>query len=202
MTRSLGVTEGTRAGAPAPGTARGRLVEVAGYLGGALVVAALGLFLADHWIDLGDTGQVVALVVITLLLVGAGAVVASIGVGGTPRSGPVATTYAAGSRRRCSPAPRSRAPCTVGRVVDLADVGGCWSSWPGFLGGVAMVVLGAVAYRVLPSAVALVGLAGGAFTAVVSSASTSSARPRARSRACSSWRWGSLGRAQRDRCLP
>ena len=57
-----------RAGRDAPP----RLVEVAGYLGGALVVAALGLFLADSWVDLGDAGQVAALVVITLLLAGAG----------------------------------------------------------------------------------------------------------------------------------
>jgi len=169
VTRSLGTAATTGEPRGASGSARGRLVEVAGYLGGALVVAALGLFLADHWIDLGDTGQVVALVVITLLLAGAGAVVASIGSG-----------YAAARagrddvRRRLASALLTGAAVagavTVGRVVDLADVGGRWSSWPGFLGGVAMVVLGAVAYRVLPSAIAQAGLAGGAFTAVVSSA--------------------------------
>src|SRR5690242_2760020 len=60
VTRSLGASATAGETRGAPGSARGRLVEVAGYLGGALVVAALGLFLADHWIDLGDTGQVVA----------------------------------------------------------------------------------------------------------------------------------------------
>src|SRR6476646_8445358 len=51
VTHALGATTSDRAAAPGP--ARGRLVEVAGYLGGARVVDEQRLFLADPWIDLG-----------------------------------------------------------------------------------------------------------------------------------------------------
>lgn len=158
VARTLGAATGT------PGSARTRLVEVAGYLGGALVVASFGLFLADRWADLGDSGQVAALIVITLLLAGAGALVALIGGG-----------YAAmrtgddDARRRLSSALLTGAALagavTVGRVADLAG-GDSFTAWPALLGGIAMVLFCIGAYYVAPSALVLLGLAGGALTAV------------------------------------
>ena len=154
--------------APAPGATaagRARLVEVAGYLGGALVVAAFGLFLTDRWSDLGDTGQVVTLVLVTLLLAGAGAVVAVIGGGyAEMRAGRDDV------RRRLTSALLTgsavAAAFTVGRVVDLVQTG--YASWPGALGGIALVVAAAVAYRIAPSVLGLLVMAVGAMTAIIS----------------------------------
>ncbi len=170
VARALGTSGATT-------NARGRLVEVAGYLGGSLVIAALGLFLADNWADLGDSGQVSVLVVITLLLGVAGGVVAAIGHGGYD-------AIRAGrdeARRRLSSAllvgTAFAGACTVGRVADIAEVGGQdYSSWPWLLAGLTMVGLGVAAYRLAPSAAVVVGLAGGALTALFAAVDVVDAR--------------------------
>lgn len=151
----------------ASATTRTRLVEVAGYLGGALVVASLGLLLADNWVDLGERGQVAALVVISLVLAVAGLVVANLGSGlGAIRRGHDDV------RRRLSSALLTGAAIggavTVARLTDLARDAEDYSSWPGLTGGFALVALGAAVYALVPSALVQLALAGGALTTVTS----------------------------------
>jgi MFS family permease len=55
-----------------PTSLRRRLAELAGYVGGALVVVAGALFLSDQWIDLSVGEQVGLLAGITVVLFGAG----------------------------------------------------------------------------------------------------------------------------------
>jgi MFS family permease len=64
-----------------PTSLRRRLAELAGYVGGALVVAAGALFVADQWMDLSVGQQVGLLAGITVLLFGAGVAVGVTGGG-------------------------------------------------------------------------------------------------------------------------
>ena len=60
---------------------RRRLAEVAGYVGGALVVAAAVIFLTEEWATLSTTGRVSTLAVIGLVLFGSAVVVLRTGGG-------------------------------------------------------------------------------------------------------------------------
>ncbi|MGE5719440.1 MAG: hypothetical protein ACM3XQ_06165, partial [Nocardioidaceae bacterium] len=62
-------------------TLRRRLAELAGYVGGALVVAAGALFVADQWMNLSVVQQVGLLVGIAVLLFAAGVTVGVTGGG-------------------------------------------------------------------------------------------------------------------------
>ena len=64
-----------------PTSLRRRLAELAGYVGGALVVAAGALFVADQWMDLSVGEQVGLLAGTALLLFGAGVAVGVTGGG-------------------------------------------------------------------------------------------------------------------------
>jgi MFS family permease len=64
-----------------PTSLRRRLAELAGYVGGALVVAAGALFVADQWMDLTVGQQVGLLAGIAVVLFGAGVAVGLIGGG-------------------------------------------------------------------------------------------------------------------------
>jgi uncharacterized membrane protein len=161
VSRSLGLAE-----RPQPRGAGLRLAEIAGYVGGALVVAAVGLVLATGWSELSATAQVTALAVITVLLGAAGLVAAR-----------VAGGYAElrdgrdDARRRLTSAllvgAGIAAALTVGRLVET--VGDEFSSWPSLAGGATLAVLAAAAYRlVAPSALGQLAMAGGAVTAVTS----------------------------------
>jgi hypothetical protein len=72
----------TRASTPSPAAAvpgasrGGRLAEIAGYAGGALLLGAGALFLTSGWNDLSETARVVVLVGMTALLIVAGGLVA------------------------------------------------------------------------------------------------------------------------------
>lgn len=56
-----------------------KLVEVVAYLGAALVVAAIFLLISQEWENLGETGQVLALGGVTVILAIAGIVAAMVG---------------------------------------------------------------------------------------------------------------------------
>ena len=60
---------------PAPRTS-GRLAEIAGYAGGALLLGAVALFLASGWKDLSEMSRVMILVWTALLLIVAGGLIA------------------------------------------------------------------------------------------------------------------------------
>jgi hypothetical protein len=65
-----GVTTQSRWGA------QGRLAEVAGYAGGALLLGAAALFLTDGWQHLSDTTRALSLTGLAVLLIVAGAIIA------------------------------------------------------------------------------------------------------------------------------
>ena len=65
-------------------SSRGLLVEIAAYVGGALVVASIGLFLAQQWADFSDTLQVVVLAGIAVLLAAARVIAVVVGGGYQP----------------------------------------------------------------------------------------------------------------------
>jgi hypothetical protein len=67
--------------AQVPAAATGRLAELAGYAGAALLVGAVGLFLRTGWQDLSDPSRVVLLAVATAMLAAAGAAIATAGTG-------------------------------------------------------------------------------------------------------------------------
>ncbi len=157
VSRSLGVPD-----EPQRRTGAGlRLAEIAGYVGGALVVAAVGLVLATGWNDLSEGAQVTALAAITVLLAVAGLVAGKVGGG-----------YAElldgrdEVRRRLTSALLNgaslAAALTVGRLVEVAQ--DTFTSWPALAGGATIVVLAAAAYRVAPSALGQLAVAAGAAT--------------------------------------
>lgn len=149
-------------------TSRGLLVEIAGYVGGALVLASAALFVAQQWDNLSDTMQVVVLAAIALLLGAAAAVVAVVGGG--------AAEVRAGAddvRRRLvvalSTAGALAAAVTVGRVVELAtrtDQGN--GSWPIVAGSATMFALSAALYWLLPSLLGQLAMIAAVFMGITS----------------------------------
>ena len=132
-------------------SSRGLLVEIAAYLGGALVVASIGLFLAQQWADFSDTLQVVVLAVIAVLLAVAGFVAVRVGGGYEPLR-----TGGDEVRRRLSAAlltaAAAAAAITVGRVVEIQTRSASGNgSWPVLSGAITLLVLGAIAYALVPS---------------------------------------------------
>jgi hypothetical protein len=140
------------------------LVEIAGYVGGALVLASMGLFLAREWNDLSETVQVVTLGVVALLLAGAGVLVSRVGGGYAElRAG------ADEVRRRLTSvlvtAAAVAAAVTVG--VQVSHTTEEFSAWPVFAGAVTAAVLVTVGYRYAPSALGPVAMAVSAFIATL-----------------------------------
>jgi uncharacterized membrane protein len=159
VTRTLGEQPAGRTGAGS------RLAEIAGYAGGALVVAAVGLLVATGWTDLSETGQVVALGVITVVLAVAGLVAVKVGGGYAElRDGRDEV------RRRLASAllvgAAVGAGATVARLVEVA--GDEMTSWPALLGGLTALVLGGAACRLASSALVQLAMAGAAGTALLS----------------------------------
>lgn len=133
---------------------RGPLVEVAAWLGAALVLAAAGLFLADGWSDLGRGGQAAALGGIAVLLAGAGLLARR----------PAHTRRLAGGLL-------SAAAVSLGFAVGLAVdavVGTPWSDWPGVAGALTVAAAGALAHRLVPGVAAQLAVIAGLFAAVPS----------------------------------
>jgi hypothetical protein len=149
-------------------SSRGLLVEIAAYVGGALVVASLVLFLAQQWTNLSDGGQVAALATIAGLLAVASASAARVGGGVAPlRAGRDDV------RRRLTAALLTAAALaasvTVGRAVDL-QVGQLTGngSWPVLAGALTMLVLAALAYAFVASVLGQLAMLGAVFVAVTS----------------------------------
>ena len=146
-----------------PGT-RNLLVEIAGYVGAALVVTALALFAGQYWDDLSTPARVATLAAVTLVLTAAALVLARMG------SGHTALHHGGDDvRRRLTSAVLVAAALagalTVGQV--LAPAVDPVSSWPGFAGAAAMVLLTAIGYRSVPSALAAAALAVAGVTTVM-----------------------------------
>jgi hypothetical protein len=132
-----------------------RLVEVVAYLGGALVLAAGFLFVAQSWDDLGDVGQVAFLAIVALVLGIAGAVTTG---GRTAPRGDL--------RRRLAGTLLTGAALASGLAVGVAielstDPGVAGVSWPLVAGGVVFAAGSAVAYRFASTALGLIGMIGG-----------------------------------------
>jgi hypothetical protein len=164
------VTDALESPAPADGPLRRglpQLVEVVAYLGGALVLAAGALFLVEQWDELGFAARVAWLAVSTLVLLVAGLVAAKV-----PARGPALRETTDDVRRRLAGSLLTfaglAAASLVGQLLDhamqpdLQDV-----YWPGVVGALAGVVVGAIGYRLAPTAVGLVGIMVGAVTAVM-----------------------------------
>jgi hypothetical protein len=147
----------------AGGRALPRVVEVVAYVGGALVLAAGGLFLVQQWDDLGFAARVVMLAVVAGVLALAGTVASWV-----PGATSVRET-AYDSRRRLAGTLLTGAALVLaflgGYVVDH-ELGTPYPDvyWPAVLGAAAGVLVAAAAYRVAPTAVGLVGLLGGLIT--------------------------------------
>ena len=141
-------------------SSRALLVEIAAYVGGALVVASIGLFLAQYWAEFSGTVQVTALAAIGAVLAAAGFAVS--------RVGPGYAALRAGRddvRRRLASAlltaAAAAAGIAVGRLVDLR-VGGAVEneSWPIVAGALTALVLAAAAYAYAPSVLGQVAMTG------------------------------------------
>jgi hypothetical protein len=152
---------------------RTMLVEIAGYVGSALVLASVGLLLAQLWDDFSETLQVALLAIIAVVLAGAGIAVSRVGGGHAE--------LAAGRdemRRRLTStlltAAALAAAFAVGQqaAFTVDDVS---SAVPSVLGGVTMAVLAAVGYRYAHSALGLVAIAGAVLQVVVTGAEDGSA---------------------------
>ena len=153
--------------------ARTMLVEIAGYVGSALVLASVGLLLGQLWDDFSETLQVAILAMIAVVLAGAGVAVSRVGGG--------YAELAAGRddmRRRLTStlltAAALAAAFAVGQQATFA-VDDFTSSMPSLLGGVTMAVLVAVGYRYAHSALGLVAIAGAVVQVVVTATEDGSA---------------------------
>jgi hypothetical protein len=146
---------------------RSGLVEIAGYAGGALVLAALGLFLADRWGGFSRQEQLAAFVVIAALLLGAG-VAAALASGGLREL----RQPAEATRRRLTSTLLSAgalsAGLSAGMAVDIWGPSGQDGEWPAFAFGLTVTVVATAAYRVAPSALAQLVLLCGAVVALTS----------------------------------
>lgn len=155
---------GAPAAHPQPGvTARGRLVEIAGYLGGALVLAAVALFVAQEWASLTGTVQVTLLAGAALVLALAGLAVASVGSSlSAVRSG------AEPVRRRLASALLTGGGVAtgfaVGQAVSLS--GDVEEPWPIVVGAATAALAVGLGYAVVRSAAAVVVAAAAALQAV------------------------------------
>jgi hypothetical protein len=153
--------------APAPGRTprRGGLVEIAGYAGGALVLAALGLFLADRWGGFSRHERLAAVTAIAVFLLGAGAVM-GLASGGVR----ALREQSEATRRRLTStlvsAGAVAAGIAAGMAVDLWGSAGTDAEGPAFAFGLTVTALAAAAYLLAPSALAQLVLLGGLTTTV------------------------------------
>lgn len=149
-------------------SSRALLVEIAAYVGGALVVASVGLFLGQYWADLSDTVQVSVLASIAVVLGVAGLAVSRVGTGYAElRAGHDEV------RRRLASAMLTAAAATagvaVGRLVDvLISEEVVNEARPVVAGALTALVLAAAAYAYAPSVVGQLAMAIAIFIVVIS----------------------------------
>jgi Predicted membrane protein (DUF2157) len=153
--------------------ARTMLVEIAGYVGSALVLASVGLLLAQLWDGFSETLQVAILAMIAVLLAGAGIAVSRVGGG----LGELASGRDEMRRRLTSTLLTAAALSAAFAVAQQATfaVDDFSSVVPSLLGGVTMAVLAAVGYRYAHSALGLVAIAGAVLQVCVTAAEDGSA---------------------------
>jgi hypothetical protein len=148
---------------------RRRFAELAGYVGGAFVVAAAVLFLADQWVNLSVAEQVGLLMGITVVLSGAGIALGVTG-GGLPalRAGTRPVRRRLGSVLFSAAAGTATAGVVVllEDVVDLRGTGVDVDALIGLVGSLTLVILGAVGYRLAPTMLGQLVIGGGAAFAV------------------------------------
>lgn len=159
------ILDAPAAAGPAPSSGMAKVVEVVAYLGGALVLAAGTLFVAQSWSDLGRGGQVLALVVVTAVLAVAGLVVSTADDG-------VAQLRDHAARRRLAGtlltgAALAAAGATAVAIENPSDRDFTGVDWPTVLGSLVLLVAAAVAYRWAPTALGLLAMLGAALTGVV-----------------------------------
>ncbi len=172
---SIGVVAGVLgSGARSPGgtgepTRRSlpQLVEVVAYLGGALVLAAGGLFLVQQWDGLGFGARIALLAVVTAVLAVAGVVSARV-----PAGQPAVREDSQDVRRRLAGALLTGAALAasflVGYVLEeRGDFGYPGAYWPAVAGAAVGVLIAAIAYRIAPTALGLVAMLGGVVTVVI-----------------------------------
>jgi len=144
-----------------------QVVEVVAYLGGALVLAAGGLFLAQQWGDLGFGARTALLAVVTAVLAVAGVVSSRVPAGLSLRDEDQDV------RRRLAGALLTAAALAasflVGYVLDdRGDFGYPGVYWPAVAGAAVGVLVAAVGYRIAPTAVGLLGMMAGLVTVAIS----------------------------------
>jgi hypothetical protein len=138
---------------------RALLVEIAAYVGSALVVASIGLFLSQYWAEFPGPVQVTVLAAVTLVLATAGLAASRVGSGYAElRVGRDEVRRRLASALLCAAA--AAAGVTVGRLVDRqlsVEVGN--ENWPIVTGAMTALVLTAAAYAYAPSAFGQVTMA-------------------------------------------
>jgi len=139
---------------------RRRLAEVAGYVGGALVVAAAVIFLTEQWATLSTAGRVSTLAAIGVVLFGVALVV--LRTGGAPREND------RGVRRRLASALASGSAVALGFGAGvLADASTRdVSDLPWLVGSLVALAVAAAGYLVAHSALGQLTLAASAVSAV------------------------------------
>lgn len=136
-----------------PAARTGFLVEIAGYLGGGLILGAVALFLGTSWERLGRAAQTAILGGMAVLFVAAALLVAG---------GPRALRALSGARQRVVGVLLALAPIPAALAAGVAanDHEGVWGFSVGFLVAVAC-------YAALPNALSLAVTAGMSVGAVV-----------------------------------
>lgn len=143
---------------------RRRLAELAGYVGGAFVVAAAALFLADQWTDLSVLQRVGLLGGIAVLLFAAGLATRPTG----RRAGDLSAEQQQVRRRLASvlftAGAAAGAATTVVWLIDVIEGRGTEmteGNWIGLGGAVVLVVLATVGYLLAHSLLGLLAVAVG-----------------------------------------
>jgi hypothetical protein len=153
--------------APRENARRGGLVEIAGYAGGALVLAALGLFLAEQWGGFSRHERLAAVTAIAAFLLGAGGVVA-LASGGVREL----RQESEATRRRLTSTLLSAgavsAGIAAGMAMDLWGPAARDGAWPVFAFGTTLTAVAVAAYLTAPSALGQLALLAGSTTALTS----------------------------------
>ncbi|HEX6248569.1 MAG TPA: hypothetical protein VFZ64_11915 [Nocardioidaceae bacterium] len=148
---------------------RRRLAELAGYVGGAFVVAAAGLFLADQWPNLSVAQRVGLLGGITVLLLAAGLAVRRTGGGIQALSGEQQQVRRRLASVLFTAGAAAGAATTVVWLIDLIEQRGTEmteGNWIGLGGSLVLIVLALGGYLLAHSLLGQLAVALGAAYAV------------------------------------
>lgn len=141
-----------------------QLVEVVAYLGGALVLAAGGLFLIQQWDALGFGARVALLAVVSVVLGVAGVVSSRV-----PAGAASLRDESQDARRRLAGVLLTGAALAVAILVgyvtdELMDTSYPEIYWPAVAGAGAGALVAAIGYRIAPTAVGVVAMLSGVMT--------------------------------------